>query len=112
MDICEDIDECEKGTHKCDFIETCENTRGSYLCHCKSGYRKSNPKRKRCLGELASAFNLIIFLILKLFIADIDECAEKIDQCQGQCDNTRGGYTCICGHNERLNDDGLTCSKL
>ena len=35
-----DIDECSTGQHNCDVPDraTCDNTRGSFLCHCRHGY--------------------------------------------------------------------------
>ena len=39
-DICLyiDIDECAANTHKCGTTGRCENTKGSYICHCGHGY--------------------------------------------------------------------------
>ena len=34
-----DLDECEFQLHSCDINAECENTIGSYECHCRSGYR-------------------------------------------------------------------------
>ena len=34
-----DLDECEFQLHSCDVNAECENTIGSYECHCRSGYR-------------------------------------------------------------------------
>ena len=33
-----DNDECRLGTHKCHQKAVCQDTIGSYECHCKEGY--------------------------------------------------------------------------
>ena len=33
-----DIDECEQGTSECDQI--CNNTDGSYICDCNTGFKR------------------------------------------------------------------------
>ena len=44
-----DVDECEDGTNDCDpDFGTCENTVGSYTCHCEPGFTED---RKRCSGK-------------------------------------------------------------
>ena len=35
-----DINECEKGTNRCQ--QECVNTDGGYTCECKRGYEKIN----------------------------------------------------------------------
>ena len=37
-DLCEDIHECDDGTHLCDPNATCTNTIGSHYCTCNVGY--------------------------------------------------------------------------
>ena len=34
-----DIDECKLNTDECDINASCNNTEGSYLCTCNSGYQ-------------------------------------------------------------------------
>ncbi len=53
-----DINECETGTHDCDVNADCQNTDGSFLCVCKTGYEGNGTT---CTG------NLICFL--KSFIS-------------------------------------------
>ena len=38
---CSDIDECSLTDNTCGDEATCENTEGSYLCHCKNGFIKN-----------------------------------------------------------------------
>ncbi len=40
---------------------------------------------------------------------DIDECAEGTDQCDQNCHNNIGSYTCSCNTGYRLNADGFRC---
>ena len=47
-----DIDECAANIHKCGTTGRCENTKGSYICHCGRGYDviiKNNFQY--CLGK-------------------------------------------------------------
>ena len=46
-----------------------------------------------------------------LFFIDIDECAEKLDDCDDmvtRCVNTPGSYICLC-YQENYAWNGLTC---
>ena len=48
---CEDVDECVKfAGHTCSQHATCENTIGSFRCHCKSGFRLAADGRN-CDGN-------------------------------------------------------------
>ena len=44
----QDLDECADGTHNCDVNAECNNTRGSYNCKCKDGFRGNGTK---CTGN-------------------------------------------------------------
>ena len=46
-----DIDECAEGTDGC--VQTCTDTKGSYVCSCGVGYRLANDSHG-CNGELIS----------------------------------------------------------
>ena len=46
-----DINECTEGTHNCTSNGNCENTEGSYVCHCVQGYRTPARDTKRCIGK-------------------------------------------------------------
>ena len=44
-----DVNECENGTNDCDpKLATCENTVGSYTCHCEPGFTGDG---KYCSGK-------------------------------------------------------------
>lgn len=49
---CEDVDECKKfAGHVCSLHATCENTYGSFKCHCKDGFNIAKDARN-CDGSL------------------------------------------------------------
>ena len=52
--IYQDVDECSTGQHDCDVAERaiCNNTHGSYLCHCRHGY--CGEDGRHCKGKVAS----------------------------------------------------------
>ena len=45
-----DVNECDNGTHGCNpELGTCENTIGSFTCHCKPGFTGDG---KNCSGTV------------------------------------------------------------
>ena len=51
-----DVDECNASVSVCDVKATCQNTLGSYLCICESGFTGNG---KTCIGKMcARAFSL------------------------------------------------------
>lgn len=63
------------------LFSACVDTFRGFKCQCPFGFRgdgraSSNGKHPGC--------------------EDIDECAEETDQCDQECENTPGGYTCSC----------------
>eukprot|EP00937_MAST-01D_sp_MAST-1D-sp2_P008049 g8049.t1 len=85
---CENINECDEKTYKCDTNARCVDTPGSYTCTCTAGWRSEGRapegRNTKCV--------------------DIDECAEKKFKCDinEKCVNNVGltaerkGYTCAC----------------
>uniref|UniRef100_A0A1I8GGZ4 EGF-like domain-containing protein n=1 Tax=Macrostomum lignano TaxID=282301 RepID=A0A1I8GGZ4_9PLAT len=74
---CLDIDECNLLGY-CDTSQNrvCNNTEGSYICNCSSGY-SLQPSSGQCV--------------------DINECSDNPTICQnGTCVNTPGSYYCNC----------------
>lgn len=55
-----DIDECE--FRPCDINEMCENTDGSFKCHCKSGFQLDNVTNA-CTGKTNCYFTKCMFTI-------------------------------------------------
>ena len=49
------------------------------------------------------------FLSNCLYTIDLDECATGVDECDQNCANTIGSYTCSCGTGWNLNSDGFHC---
>ena len=43
-----DVDECERDTHNCQH--DCNNTDGSFQCHCKEGYELDESDGISCNG--------------------------------------------------------------
>lgn len=42
-------------------------------------------------------------------LTDIDECMAGVEQCDHNCENTIGSYTCFCDSGFTLNADGYRC---
>ena len=41
---------------------------------------------------------------------DIDECSMQVDDCEHNCNNTLGSYTCSCSDGYILDRDGIQCN--
>jgi hypothetical protein len=41
---CEDVDECSTPAHNCSHL--CNNTPGSYHCHCRDGFELEEDDRR------------------------------------------------------------------
>ncbi|XP_063990855.1 fibrillin-2-like [Diachasmimorpha longicaudata] len=84
---CVDINECEEIQDVCTSNEECVNNVGSYVCNCRTGFRRDN---------------------LTQACVDINECQLPNDCLSTQrCDNTLGSYNCVrflpCGTGYTLN---------
>ncbi|CRK94788.1 CLUMA_CG008282, isoform A [Clunio marinus] len=86
-ETCVDIDECSEHHNVC-LNGHCENTEGSYRCHCHSGYELSQHN---------------------ITCVDIDECAREMSRCSHRCLNLPGSYQCGCPYGQVLIEDGHTC---
>ena len=92
--FCQDIDECETGSHDCfGDHKSCNNTVGGFECQCHDGFEMFE---KSCL--------------------DIDECGiQERSQCDpvAACTNTVGSYSCECpdGYFDRLGT-GYHCNDI
>eukprot|EP00794_Sanderia_malayensis_P007138 gene7138-7943_t len=91
---CNDVDECTKGTHRCDpTTTTCHNKIGGYECLCKnSTLVPDSNNNMRCV--------------------DKNECQLNNVDCQQRCINIANGYKCGCYQGYVLNADGKTCSDI
>lgn len=134
---CEDVDECELGTHGCAVNEQCVNWPGSFVCKkkaCSTGYKldpqtgscddidecKSNPchySNQVCVNwpgryscECAYGYR---FDSSSRECRDINECVEHPQICDHSCYNTWGTYRCSCKRGYKLSsDDNRTCSDI
>lgn len=94
--VCDDVDECSEGNHRCEH--SCLNVPGSYVCLCDAGFRLSSDRRN---------------------CDDLDECSlsakahnQSATLCAHQCVNVRGSYRCECPSGYELTADGHSCSDL
>ena len=46
----------------------------------------------------------------KYYISDINECDLDTDNCEHECENTEGSYTCTCPAGYMLHTDGASCT--
>ena len=86
---CYDINECSSDSHGCDHY--CQNSDGSYSCHCSTGYKLASDGRA---------------------CEDINECNQVPNVCSQQCTNTMGSYSCRCISGYRLDSDKKTCNDI
>ncbi|XP_052696969.1 uncharacterized protein LOC128175386 isoform X6 [Crassostrea angulata] len=82
---CQDVNECNDTTVTV-CQQTCENTEGSYVCHCFHGYRET--------GGVCQ---------------DINECSEGTSGCEQNCDNSDGSFVCSCVSGFQLQVDNSSC---
>lgn len=113
---CTDDNECtmdandyEDHTEICGENADCFNTKGSYYCQCKSGFRstKGNVNFTIATGDSCR---------------DINECIEGNIDCgpHAECQNVQGNYTCVCKDGFRISSgeetfwdgQGLTCQDI
>ncbi|KAI6653224.1 EGF-like domain-containing protein [Oopsacas minuta] len=127
-DICEDIDECIKGSHSCEQI--CVNSDGSYTCDCSGGYYSSSFYGCTDIDECASPNSntcndkQICLNIQGSHLCycrsgfttlpdgsclDVDECEYNL--CDHTCHNTEGSYQCTCDEGFLLYRNYRSCSK-
>ena len=97
-----DANECDSNHGGCNH--TCNNTDGSFVCSCDSGYTLDSDK----LGCLGISETNITYMY-NGFSSDIDECADGNGGCEQNCNNTMGSYICLCDEGYELNDDNHTC---
>uniref|UniRef100_A0A8D0D984 Fibrillin-1 n=1 Tax=Sander lucioperca TaxID=283035 RepID=A0A8D0D984_SANLU len=129
--VCPDVNECDLNPNIC-LHGDCENTKGSFICHCQLGYfvKKGStgctdvdeceigahncdmhaacinvPGSFKCRcrdGWLGDGIKCV----------DQDECSVEDHNCNlnADCVNTPGSYRCTC--KEGFNGDGFSCSDM
>ena len=75
---CQDIDECSIGTHNCDWDNgSCENTLGSFVCHCNTGWKLNGP-------TMSPATQSVVETAMNTTkhekCIDIDECSVELNR--------------------------------
>jgi len=125
-ETCIDIDECLTDNGQCTHF--CTNLEGGYFCSCPDdmilsvdGFTcKPNPcfpnnggcsQKCRVLDEdnFVCECHQGYELLDDGICADIDECSRNIANCQYNCTNYDGGYTCECPVGQALRNDNRTC---
>ncbi|KAL3289893.1 hypothetical protein HHI36_023282 [Cryptolaemus montrouzieri] len=130
-DGCEDVNECVRGTHKCNPTQICRNGEGYYTCECPPGHHL-NPQSKACedIDECkyyrvcyhnANCMNTVGsykcdckdgFRDNGAVCENIDECAQTQHLCEHKCVDTWGSYRCACRAGFTLNSDNRTCTDI
>lgn len=130
-DGCEDVNECTKGTHKCNPTQLCQNGDGYYTCVCPPGH-SFNYQSNKCEDIDECKYYKVCYFNSKCIntvgsyrceckdgfrddgrgCQDIDECALSPNFCEHRCVNTWGSYRCACQAGFTLNRDNRTCTDV
>ena len=104
---------------------TCNNTEGSYICACHSGYSGDGfnctsmqtfnfYSRYRSytyiLVKKKAQQRFVICSILFPQIVDVDECTSKPCHANATCNDTEGSYMCAC--HSGYSGDGVNCTGI
>lgn len=100
-----DVDECSLLNGNCS--QMCNNTIGSYMCSCITGYFL-NSNNRICNGM--SSQILKMYAMATFITSEINECSTNNGNCSQLCTNTNGSYFCSCNHGYVLNGNNMTCS--
>ena len=57
------------------------------------------------------SFYLFLLSHYTVVCLDVNECLELPQRCEHMCENTQGGFQCLCPRGARLANDGRTCSR-
>ena len=106
-----DVNECAINNGGCEQI--CNNTIGSFICTCDTGYQL-DENGMNCSGKIWIDFEQQLSDVDSVCTAlhvDINECERDEDNCHenANCTNTEGSYTCSC--NPGYTGDGVTCTS-
>lgn len=99
------MDECDEEYDNCDLNAWCNNTEGSFICNCSTGYDGNGTY---CEGTFTS----VSVEVMIIGGADMDECVLQIDVCHdlyADCINTNGSYDCMC--HDGFSGDGRICES-
>ncbi|KAF7286998.1 hypothetical protein GWI33_002838, partial [Rhynchophorus ferrugineus] len=131
MDECVDIDECARGTHKCDRSQICKNGKGFYTCECPPGHHRDfnsqicedidECKYYRPCGPNSNCINTIGsfkcecksgLYLNQSTCEDINECVTMPNLCEHKCVNLWGSHRCACKTGYILRNDKRTCEDI
>ncbi|XP_041379163.1 adhesion G protein-coupled receptor E2-like [Gigantopelta aegis] len=126
-DCTKDINEC-LGSNMCGTHALCDNTEGSYICTCQTGFSGNGHNCNdvnECVEQNPCDMNADCNNTVGSYTCacrhgysgDGKDCAD-VDECSGQnlcdknasCTNTDGSYTCECRHG--YSGDGNTCEDI
>ncbi|XP_039271938.2 thyroid peroxidase-like [Styela clava] len=79
----------------------CDSNTVTYMCN--KGYQLQGSEEVDCMSSGQYNRN-------PPQCNDINECGTNNGGCMVRCTNTPGSYMCACGENQKLNEDGKSCS--
>ncbi|XP_063971397.1 fibrillin-2-like isoform X3 [Lytechinus pictus] len=132
--FCQDINECDLGTHECQ--QMCVNDIPGFNCTCFEGFQLENDgtcnvsSSAMCNLTMQSVCGMVACIVQSgepscvceagfQFNTTLQMC-EDIDECSGNntcesdnlCENFDGGYNCTCNSGYELDANGRTCSDI
>ena len=108
---CVDVDECDEDLHDCDANARCENTPGSFECHCEDGYEGDGQQCTSLCPSDCSDDSTCQSVGGELLCVcndgyqgdgttctDLNECSQGLHDCVSPavCVNEPGGFSCVC----------------
>lgn len=87
------LDKLCSSANKCEQMCFLRNHTGHEQCTCFKGFRMVNDE---CVGKLILQNLQKEKWRITIFVIDINECTETRNNCEHQCINTIGSYTCRC----------------
>ena len=98
-----DINECD--STPCDVNAMCQDTNGSFVCACNSGF---SGNAFTCSSKL-QFFVCMSYSYPFITHADINECDSTPCDMNAMCQDTNGSFVCAC--NSGFSGNGFTCSS-
>lgn len=102
-----DSDECAVNNGGCQ--QNCINTPSSFMCSCDEGYALASDGMS-CNGSYITHGVVFSITVCCVYDTDVDECELGTHNCDQECTNTVGSFTCSCNTGFELDSDGHTCT--